>query len=751
MKKYLLILLLFSPFLLAQEKVVLQLKWFHQFQFAGYYAALEKGYYQAAGFDVEIRQRDITTTAVKDVLAGRADFGIADSSIAIARLTGQPLVIASTIFQTSPLVFLTLQESNITSPYDFKNKKIMFQRSVDDASLSALLEMFGINEGEYQYVKHTFDDWALLDGSADVMSAYKSNQPFRYQAKNIAYNIIDPASYGIDFYGDLLFTSEKRVERDIESVKRFVAATHKGWLYALENQQEIAQLIVDKYTPDVSVETVLKEAQVTESMIKPKTVPIGDVFDERFLRIVDVYKNLKMAPVNGDINGLFLSDYETKPFSIDSQLLYLSALLSLLFLGYLIFQVRFNKKLRRIVKHQTYQLEKNNTKLQRHINQLSEQKTALEHAKLLAEEANKSKSLFLANMSHEIRTPMNGVLGTLQLLKNKSLDAEATDLVSKATYSSQMLLIIINDILDFSKIEANKLSLEAKAFNLDQLLDAIEQSLTPVATEKAITFEIVKGKKYQAGWFGDSVRTKQIVLNLCSNAVKFTEQGKVTVWVDTDTRGRLHFSVQDTGIGMSDEVIARLYNRFEQADNSTTRKFGGTGLGMAICRSLVDMMAGKITVTSKVGQGTTFDVFLPLPNADISDDNSDKAIFALPDLTGKKLLLAEDNRINQTIFVSMMKATKVDILIANNGQEAVDMLGKNKVDMVFMDIQMPVMDGVQACQIINQLYPKLPIVALTANVMEEEVQSYLANGFSQHLGKPINMAELFALCHKLLK
>tara|TARA_B100001063_G_scaffold7522_1_gene5793 strand:- start:46 stop:2232 length:2187 start_codon:yes stop_codon:yes gene_type:complete len=291
-------------------------------------------------------------------------------------------------------------------------------------------------------------------------------------------------------------------------------------------------------------------------------------------------------------------------------------------------------------------------------------------AKLAAENAAQSKSDFLANMSHEIRTPMNAILGGLQLLKNINLPDELSVILNNASFSAQSLLTIINDILDYSKIESNQLELEKVSFSLTEVLDSITYDLDSLVSEKRIDFIINKSKSYNEYWLGDLVRVKQILLNLTSNAVKFTEKGSVIINVSSEVFGEkeaIFLEVVDSGIGMSKEVTDHIFERFSQADSSTTRKYGGTGLGMPITVSLVKMMGGEIDIQSKQGLGTTVTIKLPLPKANNIADKAPKKSFKAPNLKGKKILIAEDNNINQVLIKAMMAKTNADITIVENG------------------------------------------------------------------------------------
>ena len=380
----------------------------------------------------------------------------------------------------------------------------------------------------------------------------------------------------------------------------------------------------------------------------------------------------------------------------------------------------------------------------------------LQRAKKAAENANQAKNEFLANMSHEIRTPMNAILGGLQLLRKKTIPANSRILLDNAVSSAQSLLTIINDILDFSKIAENKLDLENQPFSLIQVIESVQFDVYTLANDKGIYFETIIDEDFSDGWMGDIVRVKQVLLNLVSNAVKFTEQGGIKIDVgNTNFKDRMALSITiiDTGIGMSKEVQERIFDRFAQADTSTTRKFGGTGLGMAITINLIKMMGGTIDLYSTEGKGTTVKVILPLAATDeftVSETKPQKILLP-PSLADKKILIAEDNEINQVIIQTMLADTKAKLISVEDGEQAFAAAQKIDFDLILMDIQMPKMDGVEAQQKIRATRPNIPIIALTANVMASDIQTYLDKGFKAHIGKPIDMNTLFGLLAKYLQ
>ena len=372
---------------------------------------------------------------------------------------------------------------------------------------------------------------------------------------------------------------------------------------------------------------------------------------------------------------------------------------------------------------------------------------ALERAEIAALEASEAKSAFLAMMSHELRTPMNGVLGLAHALRGARLDQRQARYLEMIEQSGHGLMTILNDILDLSKIEAGKLDLEVAPLDLRDLADQVGLVWSETAREKGLDLILEVDPATPAWVAGDVARVRQILLNLVSNALKFTEAGAVTVRVGPEAGGVV-LAVTDTGVGLTDEQRARLFSPFVQGDRSTARRFGGTGLGLAICRHLAELMGGEVMVESALGRGSTFTVRLPLAAAEApSVEAVREAADSEPSLAGVRVLVVDDNAVNQVVARAILEAAGVSVATVDDGGAALASLRAEPFDLVLMDVHMPVMDGVEAVRRIRAGEGgrvDLPVVALTADAMVGDAERLLAQGFDDAHPKPIRPAGLLA-------
>jgi signal transduction histidine kinase/ActR/RegA family two-component response regulator len=393
-----------------------------------------------------------------------------------------------------------------------------------------------------------------------------------------------------------------------------------------------------------------------------------------------------------------------------------------------------------------------------------EAKTAeLIAAKEGAEAANRSKSAFLATMSHEIRTPINAILGLAHLLEGTGLEGERRDFVGKIDAAGRSLLSIVNDVLDVSRVEAGRLELDYAPFDLDDILAGLTTIISVAAKAKGIDLRVVVDPEVPRHLGGDGYRLQQILINIAGNAVKFTEAGGVSVRATlekrTESRAWIRFQVDDTGIGIPTAKLPGLFEAFAQADSSTTRRYGGSGLGLTIAKRLVELMGGAIGADSEVGRGSrfwlavSFDIMPPPRQTDarrndtLVDDAKDAAPATVGDgIADVRVLIVEDNSVNQEIMCRMLERRGAKVAVADNGREAVEQLRvtPDAFDVVLMDVQMPVMDGYEATQAIRGELglTSLPIIAVTAGVMASERETALRAGMTDFLGKPCGATDL---------
>lgn len=403
---------------------------------------------------------------------------------------------------------------------------------------------------------------------------------------------------------------------------------------------------------------------------------------------------------------------------------------------FVFFIVTFNASLSRQVSESTKKLVEQNVKLAK---------------------ANEAKNLFLANISHEYRTPLNAIIGFTEIANNEVKDQQALAYFNQINDSSNILLGIVNDVLDYSKMQAGELRLEARPFNIRQASQSVVDLLSEKAKQKSIELYFNFSGCFNTWVNADEVRFKQILINLVNNAIKFTEQGHVTLQCDCDgvkdSTKQVRISVTDTGIGIAEDALDELFKPFLQAEASTNRRFGGTGLGLSIVRQLCDLMGGEVLVESELNKGSKFTITLPFEK--IAKPEAKEAVSQQIEFDYKpfKVLVAEDNKVNQLVISKHLEKLEIQYLLADDGQKALDILQQTPVDIILMDLQMPVMDGFTASSKIkqNQDLKHIPIVILSASVGNDEKEKAQALGIHDYIEKPFKQAQLITVFNKYLK
>ena len=563
--------------------VNLQLKWIHQFQFAGFYAAKEKGFYNDVGLNVNIIEGKPGTNFFEEVLRGNAHFGIELPDILIERFKGNPFVILGVIFQHSPLVLVSKQKSKINSPHNLIGKTIML-RADGDLTLKALFKGEGLTSNDVNIINHTWKPSDLLEDKVDAMSAYLTDVPSFFNKDSI--QLLNPINYGIDFYGDCIFTTEEFIDENPDIVEAFLSATYKGWNYAMQNKEELAEIIRNKYHSLKTKDNLIYEADVMEELILPKFIEIGHMNPGRWEHIANTYRQLGLIDRNYKLDGLLYNpntgaDY-TKLFTI---IWIFSGILFLTILGTITLFI-FNKKLHSEVEKRTNELKE---------------------AKVNAEKSEKIKTEFLAQMSHEIRSPINTILSFVSLieeeLKNKIDDLMFSSFAS-INNAGKRIIRTIDLILNMSEVQTGTYEIITKKINLrTEILDKLKTEYSVEAKRKNLELNFIYPEE-NVFIYADEYSIMQVFANLINNALKYTDTGSVTIKTYRESNHNISIDIVDTGVGISEEYLPYLFTPFSQEEQGYSRKFEGNGLGLALVKSYCDLNKADLSIKSKKGKGT---------------------------------------------------------------------------------------------------------------------------------------------------
>ena len=592
------ILILFSANVAAQPtKIKLQLKWWHQFQFAGFYAADIKGFYKSSGLNVELIPGDAKRSPVAEVLKGNADFGISGTGLLINYADGMPVKVLGAIFQHSPYVIISAKEKNILTPKDLIGKKVMGEQEQGWLQVKALAIKNKISLNEIKLLKHTRNNNDLINGYADAMIGYSSVEKYQLQQKGVDINIIYPSQYGIDFYGDVIFSLNKTVNNKPDLTEKFLKASYKGWDYALKHPSEIADYILTLpgvKERGVTKEQLLFEAKEMDNLMLPGLVEMGQMSETRWIEIMNVYKSLDMISKTPDLDD-FIYDYKENSLKSSLQLgLYILGAILIL----MILLAFYSISLQKAVKNRTLAL-------QDEVKQRRQNEASLEKVSKELQVSNNELQQFAYLTSHNLRAPATNINTLIQLINRQGLSEKNADYIQKLELTSKNLnemLDDLNEILSVRKEDQQNFEL----LSFETILEKVTQSISENILEHGLIIKTDFSKAPEV--MGSSKILHNTVLNLLTNAIKYRKPGEVPeVYIRTDeTIEYIILSVTDKGIGIDlnkyGDKIFKLYQRFHNNADSK-------GLGLYLIKSQLEKMDGKIIVDSEQGKGTTFKVY----------------------------------------------------------------------------------------------------------------------------------------------
>ncbi|MDQ6953324.1 MAG: ABC transporter substrate-binding protein [Mariprofundaceae bacterium] len=730
------------------QEVTLLLKWKHQFQFAGYYMAVEKGFYYNVGLKVHIIENDSTHDISQTVSKHDGIYGITSSGVLLNYAQGQPIQAIAAILQHSPLALMVLKDSNIHRIGDLKGKRISLEAGIEQIEILVDLAKHHIHSNDYIHHHSKLGIKALIEHRTDAFPVYISHEPKILRQQGVSFRLFYPKDDGIDFYGNVLITSKQETSEHSDRVNNFLKATQRGWIYALNHVDESIDVILKQYNSQhLSRQHLTLEAQTLKRFIMADVVPIGYMNPIRWQHIAQTYISLGFMPDNIDLTSFIYHS----PQGIDHWFMenrwqiITSTLLLFLFITFLIVWILRKKDLQRI--SQLEDIQRNNIEKENMQLELKEKNQQLQKALKYAEQATQSKGQFLATMSHEIRTPLNGVLGLTELVLDSNLTSQQRGYLHTIQASGEALLSILNDILDFSKIEAGLMEIKTREFNPNHLIEHVAKLFSSRVNDQKPVMLITQGIPLLPHLImGDVDHLHQVLVNLLSNAVKFTEHGEIILSVTQQSESAQHvllrFQVKDTGMGISTHDQTHLFHAFTQVDSTYQRKHGGTGLGLSIVKRLVILMGSHIQLNSKLGNGSTFFFDLNLKKSEqinIGDASDYTAYFCQ-----WHVLLIDHHGGHRNMLQKLLQAWGIHCIAYSSMHDAQRALSQMNYDIVFASKEDIDSNEALSQSILNASAKLIMIIQNDVQMDVELREKYGLNGFMR---KPIF---IHSLCETLL-
>jgi len=705
----------------AAEAVTLQLKWHHQFQFAGYYAAQDQGYYRDAGLEVEILEGEPGVDTVKEVVDGRAQYGVGNSALLLSREKGQPVVALAAVFQHSPLILMAKAGGPISAVQDLVGRRLMIENHADE--LIAYLRKEGVPETSVTLLQHSFDAGDLLDGRVDCMSAYVTDEPFFLKKTHQACLEFSPRMGGIDFYGDNLFTSEAELRDHPARVRAFREASMRGWKYAMQHPEAIADLIIARYGVRRGRDYLLFEAEKMVPLLQPSLVEMGYMYKGRWQHILDTYADLGLLPKDFRLEG-FLYDPEAGARQEHRNLMVaMAAALALVALlgGVALVFFRLNLRLKGEIASRE---------------QAEEAKAALQ-AQLLQAQKMESLGSLAGGVAHD----MNNVLGAILGMASANLADQPEGSAAHKAFGTIIKAAdrggkMVKGLLSFAR--AGTASVQELDFNA---IVREEVQLLERTTLAKVRLEVDLDPELRP-ILGDGGALNHAFMNLCVNAVDaMPDRGVLTIRTRNAEDGCIEVLVTDTGTGMTPEVLAQALDPF-----FTTKPQGkGTGMGLSMVYNTVKAHKGHLELDSQPGMGTRVRLRFPSFQGREVEDPYQPGAGDEPEGQSLHVLLVDDDELIRSSLESVLEALGHTSTATASGEEALLLLGKGlQPDLVIMDMNMPGLGGAGTLPLLRAQWPAVPVLLSTGRADQSVLDLLAAHPQVTLLSKPFTMRELEA-------